>query len=306
MVALALVTAAGLTLATIHNPAIGGYVLIAAVPIISGLKSGVPIPGFRPSEILIGGLAAVILVTAPRERRVGWKAFDWLALAYALTMALMGSYDLAASGAPFTNEVLGKLFGPFQFLLLYRAVTTSLQGDGRLRRAINLALFMSVPVSALAILQHFDQLGVRSILQNLTGTTPGDLSKDPGFVIGDRATGPFAAWHTLGGYLVVVVLLCVVLMLQGKASHLNLRAISLVLLPALAALLVTGSAAPVLGALAGSLLLGAWLGRLKPALVITAATVAAAVFFFSPLIEARCNQQFSGRAVIHGVTVPRR
>src|SRR5215210_8988322 len=55
MVALALVTAAGLTLATIHNPAIGGYVLIAAVPIISGLKSGVPIPGFRPSEILIGG-----------------------------------------------------------------------------------------------------------------------------------------------------------------------------------------------------------------------------------------------------------
>jgi hypothetical protein len=163
---------------------------------------------------------------------------------------------------------------------------------------------MSIPVAVLAILQHFDLMSSRALIRAATGTTASDLSKDPGFVIGNRATGPFPAWHTLGGYLVIIVLLSVAC-LFGRLENRRIRLASwIALIFAVPALFATGTAAPILGAAAGCLLLGLWLGRLKRALVIVLTGTLVAALLFAPLIEKRYGSQYQGQQTVHGVTLP--
>ncbi|MDP9224197.1 MAG: hypothetical protein M3P18_10140, partial [Actinomycetota bacterium] len=297
--ALGTIVAAMLAVATIRNPAFGGYVLVGAVPVISGLKRGLFVPGLRPSEVLIGGLATLILVTAPVTARRPWRTFDWLALSYCFATLILGSYDLLQRGVAFNGDIAGKLLGPFQFFLFYRAVIVALPSQKQLARAIIVLLALSLPVALLAILQHFDLMSSRAFIRTATGTTPSDLSKDPGFVIGNRATGPFPAWHTLGGYLVVIVLVSVACLFEGFQNRRIKLASTIALLLAVPALFATGTAAPILGAAAGCLLLGLWLGRLKRAVVIVLTGTLLVAFLFAPLIEKRYGAQYTGQETVH-------
>lgn len=292
LLAVGAVGAIALGLLALRRPALGAYVLVAVVPVTSGIQRGVPVPGFRLSELLIAGVAGVILVSAKPAQRVPWRTFDWLALLYAITTVLSGAYDLAGRGAEFSNDNIGGLLGPFQFFLLYRAVVTGLPTSRQRQLAVKLALLTTVPVAALAILQQLDLLGARAFAQRLSGADAALLSLDPSFVLGERASGPFPAWHTLGGFLFLTILLGVGLLLDRSVKTIRTGVLVPVLVLAGVALVLTLTASPILGVIVGSVLLGLWLRRFGRVAVVVAAGLSAAVLLFAPLFQARYEQQF--------------
>jgi hypothetical protein len=283
---LAIVLGIGFALAVAMHPRIGLYVLAGVVPVTSGFARGMPIPGFRVAEVLIGVVASVLLVSA--RRTVGWTSLDWLALVYALATFGLGFYDLVQRATPVTRTDLDVLAGPLQFLLLYRAIAvTATTGEAR-RQAVRLLLLGSVPVSLLTIGQQLGVPGVRSFIVTITHNniyaTGGGAA---------RATGPFPHWHNVGGYLFLVLLLTVALLVRKVPDVLPRWALLVISLLGVTALVQTLDIAPTLGLVAGSLLIGAWLGglsRVLPALAVGALLV---MLLFSPEINARYSEQFT-------------
>jgi hypothetical protein len=152
-----------------------------------------------------------------------------------------------------------------------------------------------VPVSALAILQQYDLAGARHLVVTLTGTdiystTISDLIGSPETT--PRATGPFPHWHDLGGYLMTIVLLAFGLLLEGSGRVLRPRALLLVAIPAFVALIQTVSIAPMLGLIAGVLIIGLWSGRSRHLLGWAALVAVAGAVAFAPLLGSRVGQQF--------------
>jgi hypothetical protein len=286
----AALVAAALGAAAIQWPAAAALSLVAIAPAVSGLKRGLPVPGFRLSELLIAGGATLILVAADRRRTVRWRAFDWLALAYVIATAVLGSADLIGRGEGFSADSLGTLAGPLQFFLLYRAVIVALPTAEDRRRALAVILVASVPVAVLALAQQFDVAGVRSLMVHATGTDIYLQQIQNGET--PRATGPFPHWHQLGGYLLLVTLVGVGLLLAGSGRVMRRRwLIAIVALDA-AALVQTVTIAAVFGAVGGALLLGYWLHRLRPVIwgIVVAGVLAAVVA--GPVIEQRFEQQW--------------
>ena len=274
----------------IYRTDIAALTLVALVPILSGVHRGLPVPGFRPTELLIGVTSALILVAADRRRQVPWRTFDWLALAYVIATAALGSFDLIERGAGFTWDSVGKMAGPLQFFLLYRAVAVALPTWEDRRRALQLVLLASVPVALLTLMQQFGLLGVRDLMVDLTGTDIYTAQLGAGET--PRATGPFPHWHQLGGYLLLVILLGIGLQLLARNRVLPKWAIISILAVDAAALVQTVTIAAIFGAIGGTILLGYWMHRLRP--VINGVLIAAvlAVVFASPVIVQRFEQQW--------------
>ena len=179
-----------------------------------------------------------------------WRAFDWLALAYAVANAALGTVDLISRGVPITLGDADKLLGPAQFFILYRAVLTTLTTPRQRQIALRLLIFASVPVSLLAVLQEVHAPGIGKLLASVTdsqlfATTLGV----------SRATGPFAIWHDLGSYLFMIVLLGVALLVNHSWRVMKPRILAGIVLLAGIALITTVSATPIVGTAVGVLVL---------------------------------------------------
>ena len=198
-----------LVVIVLARPVIGAYTLVAVVPPVSGLRAGLPVPQFRLSEVLVASVGVLLLLIARPGQTPRWRAFDWLALGYAVANAVLGAGDLLARGSPISIANADKLLGPLQFFLLYRAVLATLTTQRQRQAALRLMLFASVPVSLLAILQEIHAPGIVNFLANIT-----DSQAFPTNVGVARATGPFALWHDLGSYLFVIVMLGVALLIN--------------------------------------------------------------------------------------------
>jgi O-antigen ligase len=273
--------------------------LVALVPALAGVRRGLPVPGFRLSELLIVAFAGLIVLVARRSASARWGAFDWLALAYVALTAGLGLFDVLLRDQPLDADSLGRLVGPLQFFLLYRAVRLTLTTAARRRLALALLVAASIPVSVLALLQQLDVAGVRGLVVVLTGTDIYSTTTVPSeFVRGleaPRATGPFPHWHNLGGYLFVIVLLCVALLLDRRRI-VGRRLTALALVPAGIALFQTLSFAPIAGAMLGSVLIGLWLRRAAIVFSVLAVAAAAFVVVFGPMISHRIEQQVAAPA----------
>jgi hypothetical protein len=284
--ALALLVGIGVLLAVAFNELLGLVLLAALAPITSGLARGLPVPGFRISELLAGGVGVVLLLSA--RQHVRWVAVDWLALIYAIATFTLGSYDLLERGASFTGDDIGLLVGPFQFLLLYRAVLVTARTPARRRLVLRLVIVASVPVALLAIGQQLNVLGMRPLMVTLTGV---DAFHSPNAL--GRATGPFPHWHNLGGYLFMVLLAIAATLIRRVPGVLPRGWLLAIALVDAAGLIETVSIAPIMGVLAGTILIAVWLGGLTRVLLAVAAGLLIAALVFGPRIEARYNQQFS-------------
>jgi O-antigen ligase len=273
----------------LRRPLVGAYCLVALVPITSGLDRGLPVPGLRLSEVIVTGLAALLLVTVERGRARPWGGFDWLALAYVGATLGLGVYDLAERGQPLTLGAAGTLLGPVQFLLLYRAVATVVTTDTERRRALALVLLASVPVSLLALLQYAGVGSVSSLLASATGA--GQLLEHQD-AYGERMTGVFPHWQMLAGYLFVIVVVGLGALVMGARSLLPMWLVGAITALAAAAMITTGTFVTAIGALVAAVAFGVWQrrsGRVAVAVVL-AATLAALAF--GPLIEERVQYSF--------------
>jgi hypothetical protein len=264
--------------------------LVAAVPVLSGLRRGLPVPGLRLSELLIVvGAAIVLLAVVTWQRPVAWTSIDTFAFAYAAATAGLGAYDLHARGGGFTSDNIGQLLGPLQFLILYRALLAAMTTPERRRLALRLVLLASVPVSLLAIAQEIDVPGVRAAIVELTGV---DVMRSFKYEDVPRATGPFPIWHALGGYLLPVVLLGAATILDRRAAILSRTTTITVTGLAAAALAATATIATIGGAFAGVLVLVLWIQRSWRTFAWLACGLALLLFAFSPLLASRFERQF--------------
>jgi|NGEPerStandDraft_6_1074524.scaffolds.fasta_scaffold27653_2 hypothetical protein len=297
-IAIVVVLAVAAGLAVLRRPAIGGYLLVGLVPITSGLRQGFPIPGLRLSELLIGTLAVAILIPATFRQALRWRTFDWMLLAYATYSFLIGAYDLHHHGIPFTWSLVGTLFGPMQFFLLYRSVAVSLPLHHQRNRALALLILASIPVSFIALLQQLKISGINTFVANITGST---VFNGYGYFFA-RATGPFSLWTPLAGYLLVILLLSMSLLLHGVDTVLSRRVIFFVLALDALGLLLSAELSAMIALVPAGIILGVWSGKLKFLLRWGLLVILLLGISFGSYLQQRLSTEFftsagSGRSV---------
>jgi hypothetical protein len=285
VIGVGLVAGVAIAFAVALNDLIGLVLLATLAAATSGLAKGVPFPGMRFSQVLIGGVGVILLASA--RRYVRWNAFDWLALLYALGTLVLGAIDMLTLVQPFNQGTINLLLGPFQFLLLYRATVVTTRTTERRKLALRLMLWASVPVSLLAIGQQFDFPGVRSLIVTLT--------KNNVFAAGAtaRVTGPFPLWHNLGGYLFLLLLTLVALRLKSVKGVLSGRAMLIIAAIDVIALIETLDIAPVLALLVGIILVGVWLGGFSRVLIGLAIALTVAFLLFGSRLNGRFGAEFN-------------
>ncbi len=292
-------------LVTLVYPMVGAMVIISLVPVVSGLAQGYPVPNFRLYEVIIGGLGPLVLLTRQRRVPIRWGHFEWCFLLYCAATAILGAVDLIMRDASFGIRDVGSLFGPFQLLIVYLVVASVVVDDRWRRTVLRVLLFASVPVGILAILQEFNLLGVRQLLQTATGVTYFQFAANlPGSEGVARATGPFSGWQDLGGYLAIIILLGMWQLLDVRCRVLRKRWLLPVLAVAVVAIIQTATITTIGIAFVGTLVLaraygqlGRTLARLLPALVIAGVA-------FLPLFLKRVANEFTSSYGGQGSLVP--
>jgi hypothetical protein len=229
----------------LRNPAAGVFLLAGFTPIISALRRGLIVPGLRPSEVLVVWLAPLVILGA-RRPIPRWGALEGLGLLYAATTCGLGVLDVWARGGQFTQDNIGQLIGPFQYLVLFRAVRVGISTSSDRNTTAAIVLLSSVPVAILALLQGFGARWAHHLEVSLTGVDLGHL---------DRATGLFTSWQVLAGYLFIVGVLA--------AAAFAFRARHILRAPVALAVLVVDCAA-----LARTLTIGALIGWLIGCVIV--------------------------------------
>ncbi len=242
------------------RPVLGAYFLAVIVPITSGFQKGFPIHGVNLSEALIGEIGILLLVVAPRRPEARWRLFDWTFLAFCTGWLLLGVLDAFQLHTPLNTSTLDPLIGPFQFLLLYRALAVTLRRNSERTMAITCLLLGTVPVDILVYLQQTGSHSVNRLISRMTG---GGIFETHAYAYFARATGPFPLWTPLAGYLLVILLVGFSCLLFRVDLPISRRVVSLILLAATVSLILSAEISAISGAIGGAVLLGIWAGRQK-------------------------------------------
>jgi hypothetical protein len=276
----------------LHNRVLAALATVAIVPLISGFKRGLPLPGLRLSEIVVVGFSTLALATASRAQWRRWGTIDWLALGYVIGTFGLGLADSLARGDHLSQDDWGQLVGPLQFFLLYRAVFTCLPTARDRARAVDWLLLGSVPISLLTLAQAARVPGINALLVNLTGQ---DWSGRLSWTI-LRATGPFPHWTMLAGYLFGLIVLCMAVLLGDREDAHRRRIALIALVPGAIALVLTVTLGPMIGAVVGAVGLALWYGRGVKVVAYTAVVCAALLLAFSGVLTQRADDQFQARS----------
>jgi hypothetical protein len=249
-----------LAIVTAARPSLGAYLLVVVVPITSGFQKGFPIPNVNLSEALIALVGLVLILVAPRRAELRWHAFDWMLLTFCALWLVFGLVDALNLRTPLSYSMLDPLIGPFQFLILYRAIAVSLRKKAERHTAIACLLVASLPVDLLAYLQ---QTGSQVVNRAIAHATGGSIFVSYSYSVFARATGPFSHWTPLAGYLLVILLVGFACLLFRVELPISRRASSIILLLAAVSLILTAEISAIAGAIGGTILLGIWAGRQK-------------------------------------------
>lgn len=294
-------------LSMVRSPLFAVLVLVAVVPVTSGLARGMPVPGLKIAEVLVAAVAVLVLVLGQRTLAARWGAVDWAALAYVVVnAALVGANAVWHEAGATAGEALAIIGSPLLFILLYRAVATAVRTDAARATALRLLLWASIPVSVLALLQRAFP-PVHDLLVVLTDT---GVFSTPGYDPVLRVSSVFPIWHSLGAYLLVVVVLAAALLLDADQRVLSRAWLWTVLVPAAAALVLTLTVAIGGGAVLGLALVGIAYGRARRVVTAVAVGGVVAALLFRPLIQERIDEQVvqspAGRASVLPETIATR
>lgn len=281
-------------LTVLLRPATAVLGVVAVTPVICALKRGLFVPGLRPSEVLVAGVALPVLLFGGSRVSIRWRLLDAMALLYVVATFVLGAGDMVARGSAFTAELNGQLIGPLQYFLLYRSVVVALDTPELRRQAARLLLFGSIPVSITALLQFFDVGSTRPFIKSVVNSVAaGSIRYTNGGL--PRATGIMDHWHSLGGYMLVIILLCVALLLHPRQRVMSPGWLVVVLAFAVVGITLTLTLGPIIGAVVGSIWLGAATGRSRKVIGWLAAGALVIVVLLGPFLAARLDQQFESR-----------
>jgi hypothetical protein len=263
--------------------------LVATVPVLSGVKRGLPVPGFRLSELLTVVLGGAVLVACGRRSLARPGVLDWLALSYAVATLVLGSIDLLRRDASFDSDNLSGLLGPFQFLVLYRAVEVTATTDAVRRDVLRALLVASVPVALLAILQSLDIDAFVNFGVHLTGSDYRAVFADQGFV---RATGTFPHWQVAAGYFLTIGVLGFALLMRPGHNVLSDRVLLLVVALDIVALLRTVTTGASTALAVTCVLLAVASGRLRNPLAWPPVIVLVVLVIGGSVLAPRYREQY--------------
>jgi hypothetical protein len=287
-VAALLAVAAGLTI--LVRPATAVLTVVALAPVICGLKRGLIVPGLRPSEVLVAGVAGPVLLFAGFKVSTRWRLLDSMALAYVVGTLVLGAGDMLVRDARFTADLNGQLIGPLQYFLLYRSVAVALDTSELRRRAMRLLLLGSIPVCISGLLQLFNLGPTRAFIDTVVNNSGVSEADAPGGLA--RASGIMDHWHSLGAYMLVIVLLAVALLLDGRQRVMSRPWLIAVLAFATVGLASTLTFAPIIGAIAGSIVLGAMIGQSRKVVAWMGIGALAVGIILGPFFANRLSEQF--------------
>jgi hypothetical protein len=215
LLGLVVVAAVAIALVLVDRPLTSVYLMVMIAPSCAGLQRGLLVPGLRVSELTVAGLGGLVLLFASRMRSPAWTGVEKLLLVYAVVGASLGGLDLALRHAPLDTTELGTLLGPFQFVIIVRAIVLTLDTERRRVRAVNLFLGAAVVVALISLAQFANLGPTRTVLTSLTGSTLFSESLGEG---AGRVTGPFNIWHELAGFLMPAVLLSMAMLTQARTK----------------------------------------------------------------------------------------
>jgi hypothetical protein len=264
-------------------------VLVALAPILSGVKRGLPVPGFRISELLTVVLGGFVLAACWRRTVARPGLLDGLALAYAVATLVLGSIDLLHRDAPFTSDNVSGLLGSLQFVVLYRAVEVTATTETLRREVLRALLLASVPVAVLAILQSLKIHALVDFGVHLTGADYRGVFADQGFV---RATGTFPHWQVAAGYFLVIGVLGFAALMRPGHAILGARVLTAVVVLDAIALLRTVTTGASTALAVTCVLLALVSGRLRNPLVIVPAVLLVAVVIAGSVFAPRYREQY--------------
>lgn len=288
---LALVLALGIALVVAAKPWPSVLLLAALAPITSGLARGYPVPGLKVSETFTVIVAVTILLLPIEKASTRWRFFDWAALVYVVAHFVQPTLISRLGGTIPSSAQEGVLLGPLQFFLFYRVVRAVASTEARRAQALRWAIWASLPVSLLTILQGFLP-PLSDFLHHVTGYTQEPWNR--GHVA--RATSVFPHFQVLGAYLFAILVLIVATVTQGDRVIARSYAIPLAGLAGLA-LLSTLTITSIVGAVVALISVGWWTDRpLRHAGFIAGALVFLAILL-APQINERLSEQ---RAVVQG------
>jgi len=214
---------------------------------------------------------------------------------------VLGVVHLLSRDVPVVGDDLNKLAGPTQFFLLYRAVRCGLPSAHQRDVAMRLGLLASVPVSLLALAQFFDVPGVRATIISLTDSATAQDSAFAGIV---RTTGPFSHWHSLAGYLLLVVPLAVVLAMTREQRVLARPLLLAIAALDVVALLSTTTLVPIACTVLAVAVVAVRRGRLLHVLAVGAVLAAVIGVLFGGNLAERVQSQLGQRAPAYEVAQP--
>lgn len=286
-------------LVVVAQPRLATALLVGAVPAVSGLARGLPVPGLRLAEVAIVGLGAAALTVGRSPDAPRWRTADWLLVAYAAVTAVQGLLGIARTGLALSIDTAGPLLTPVLWVLLHRSVVVSAADDRTRSRCISWFLLASLPVSASAIVMYHDLLPIGGLLATLTAASD---YRDYLLLYEQRATGLFEHWHLLAGYLLPVLLVAAGVLLDR--SHAGPRWPAWVaVLPALWAITLTLTFTVYFGMAVGLVAVAWQAGRLREALLWVAGGAVVLGLAAGPLVSQRLDEQF-GSAEATGGAVP--
>ena len=260
IIGISIVIAVAATLVILRKPAVGGYLLVGLVPITSGFLPGVPVPRLRLSELLIVGIAAIVLLSASARQSLPWTVLDISVLVYVVAAFGIGTIDVIRDHDHKSFELFGTLAGPLQFFLLYRTVSVSLPRIEQRKFALRVLFLASIPVSLLALLQQLRLHGVNAFIAKLTGSS---IFQSYSYHAFARATGPFDHWTPLAGYLLVILILGISLNMLAVGGIMSKRAMFVIIGLDTIGMLLSAELSAMAALVLGGLALGVWSGRIR-------------------------------------------
>ena len=279
----------GLVTAVLAWPVVGGLVLIAAVPPLSGLEPGLITPNVRVSEALIGVIGLTVIFGTRRVAAVKWGVLEWLLLAYGLLWALLAAYDSLSLGQHLSISTWGSVIGQLQFFLLYRTVRVTLRTPKQRRLGLVVLIVVTVPIALLAMMQEAGLGGLRHSLNDITGNTS---PLGSGGII--RATGPFGNWAALAGYFFPILLVVIALALAGQIKRYRWTAMVIGACMVIG-ILLTAELSVIICLIAGVFVLSVQYGRFRKMMVWFVVAAALSLIVVGPVIGNRLTNQFGER-----------
>jgi len=278
-------------LAILLRPTTAVLVMVALAPVICGLKRGLIVPLLRPSELLMIGVAVPVLLLTGGRSSTRWRALDVMASLYVVATLVLGAGDMLARGDRFTADLNGKLIGPLQFFLFYRAIVVTLNTSRLVHQALRIILLTSIPVSIGALLQFFNVGPTRAFILEVTDSIAMRAIAKGLF----RASSILDHWHALGGYMLVIAILALALLLNEQQDVMSRRGLIAVLAFATVAIVTTLTMVIIIGTIVGAIGLGMAARRTKTVLAWLAIGALISVVALGPFIASRLSQQFDSQ-----------